>query len=132
MKTRRISSLLGSDWLGRWVVFGIQRAEGTNVSLEDSPSRRRRALSVFSQNLFVAPVNGTRLINITYLNPDPKLAAEVINTLMQSLINYSFQTRFDATSQAASWLSSQLGELRKQSDDLQRQVAEMESKYGVV
>ena len=117
-----------------WVLGLFSSSKGTdapNVSLEDSPSRRRHALSVFSRNLFVAPVNGTRLINVSYLNPDPKLAAEVVNTLMQSLINYSFQTRFDATSQAASWLSSQLGELRKQSDDLQRQVAEMESKYGV-
>ena len=60
-------------------------------------------LSVFSQNLTVKAVSGTRLIEVSYLNPDPKLAAAVVNKLTQALVDYSFQTRFDATNQAAGW-----------------------------
>ena len=102
-----------------------------NASLEDSPERRRRVLSIFSHNLSVKPVGGTRLISITYLDPDPKLAAAVVNKLMQSLIDYSFQARYDATNQAASWLSGQLTELRQQSEQLQRQVADLQGKSDV-
>ena len=54
-----------------------------------------------------------------------------MNKLTQALVDYSFQTRFDATNQAAGWLSSQLGDLRQQSEQLQRQVADLESKSGV-
>jgi polysaccharide biosynthesis transport protein len=102
-----------------------------HASLEDSPQRRRRALLVFSNHLTVKPVPGTRLLDITYLSPDPKLAAAVVNKLTQLLIDYSFQTRFDATNQAAGWLSSQLNDLRQQSEQMQRQVSDMESKSGV-
>jgi polysaccharide biosynthesis transport protein len=116
-----------------WVagLFSSSNKESSNVSLEDSPARRRRVLTVFGKNLSVSAVNGTRLISLSYMNPDPRLAAAVVNTLMQSLIDYSFQTRFEATNQAASWLSTQLNELREQSDQLQRKVADMESKNGV-
>jgi polysaccharide biosynthesis transport protein len=115
--------------LGLFSPSGV--ADPPNASLEDSPKRRRRVLTVFSHNLTVKPIGGTRLIQISYLNPDPKLAARVVNTLTQSLIDYSFQTRFEATNQAADWLSGQLGELRQQSEQLQRQVADLESKSGV-
>src|ERR1019366_7808880 len=93
--------------------------------------RRRNALKVFSKNLKVKPVAGTRLIEIDYLNPDPKLAAAVVNELAQGLIDYNFQTRYNATNQASSWLTVQLSELRKQSEALQTKVAELESQSGV-
>jgi polysaccharide biosynthesis transport protein len=106
-------------------------ADPPNASLENSPQRRQQVLTVFRKNLAVRSVGGTRLITITYLNPDPKLAAAVVNELMQSLIDYSNQERYDATNQAAGWLSSQLGELRHQSEDLQRKVADLQSKSDV-
>jgi succinoglycan biosynthesis transport protein ExoP len=116
-------------------VLGLLSKPGTPdpaaASLEDSPKKRRQALAVFSSNLKVKPVPGTRLIQITYVDRDPKLAAAVVNKLTQSLIGYTFQTRFEATNEAADWLSGQLGELRQQSEQLQRQVADLESKSGV-
>jgi polysaccharide biosynthesis transport protein len=115
----------------RKLFFANSADEPAINSLESSPQARLRELSVFSSNLKVKPVPGTRLIQITYLNPDPKLAADVINKLAQSLIDYSFQTRFNATNQAAGWLSDQLGDLRRQSEELQHQVAGLESQSGV-
>jgi len=88
-------------------------ADPPNSSLENAPQRRRRALKVFSKNLTVNPVGGTRLIRIDYRNPDPKLAAAVVNELAQSLVDYTFQTRYNATNQASQWLGSQLSQLRK-------------------
>ncbi len=106
-------------------------ADSSNATLENAPQRRRRALAVFSNHLKVKPLPGTRLIEISYLSPDPKLAAAVVNKLTQSLIDYSFQTRFDVTNQAAGWLSGQLGDLRQQSEQLQKQVNDLESRSGV-
>src|SRR6202035_2628621 len=45
-----------------------------NAPLEQAPLRRTRALAVFAKNLNVKPVAGTRLIDVTYLSTDPKLA----------------------------------------------------------
>lgn len=101
------------------------------ASLENAPKRRRKALDVFSRNLVVKPVTGTRLIEIDYLNPDPKLAAAVVNSLMQGLQDYTFQTRYNATNQASEWLGGQLSELRKESEDLQAKVVELDKESGV-
>jgi polysaccharide biosynthesis transport protein len=109
---------------------GVQ--DPPNASLEDSPGRRAHVLTVFSKNLKVKVDSGTRLIDISYLSSDPKTAAAVVNHLIQGLTDYTFQTRLSATSQASSWLSGQLGDLRKQSEDLQGKVAQLQKGMGVV
>lgn len=113
-------------------LFSISKlVETPGVSLEDSPLRRQRALKTFSNNLKVKPVSGTRLIEIDYTNPDPKLAADVVNTLTRELSDYTFRTRFDATKAASKWLSDQMGDLRKTSEDLQAKVVNLQRESGV-
>lgn len=108
---------------------GVEDAPGAR--LEDSPARRQRVLKIFERNLKVKPISGTRLIEISYINPDPKLAAAVVNTLTRELTEYSFQTRFDATREASSWLSEQMGDLRKNSEELQAKVVNLQRQSGV-
>ena len=103
-----------------------------HASLEDAPKRRTHASRVFSRNLKVKPISGTRLIEITYYHSDPKIAAAVVNDLIQGLSEYSFQTRFNATSQASKWLSGQMSDLQKQSDDLQAKVVTLQRDSGIV
>lgn len=102
-----------------------------NASLEDTPRRRTHALFVFSRNLNVKPILGTRLIEISYYDSDPKVAASVVNDLIQGLSDYGFQTRFNATSQASKWLSGQMSDLQKQSDDLQAKVVTLQRDSGI-
>ena len=108
---------------------GVSDANG--AALEDAPARRTHVLKVFAANLQVKPVSGTRLIDISYLNPDPKVAAAVVNHLVQGLADFNFQTRYNATEQAANWLNGQLTDLRKQSEDLQAKVVQLQRDSGV-
>jgi capsular exopolysaccharide synthesis family protein len=101
------------------------------ATLDDSPVRRQRALKIFGRNLKVKPVSGTRLIEISYTDPDPKLAAAVVNALARELTDYSFQTRFDATRETSNWLSEQMGDLRKNSEELQAKVVNLQRQSGV-
>lgn len=110
---------------------GARDADPPGATLENSPIRRQRALKVFAKNLEVKPVSGTRLIEIHYTDPDPKLAAVVVNTLTKGLSEYSFQTRFDATNSASKWLGDQMGDLRKTSEDLQAKVVNLQRESGV-
>jgi capsular exopolysaccharide synthesis family protein len=103
----------------------------SHASLEDSPGRRTHVLRVFARNLKVKPISGTRLIEISYVSPDPQIAAAVVNHLIQALTDFSFQTRYNATSQASDWLSGQLSDLRKQSEDLQARVGQLQRDSGV-
>ena len=114
---------------------GLFQAAGPSdpehASLEDAPRRRTHASLVFSHNLKVKPISGTRLIEITYYHSDPKIAAAVVNDLIQGLSDYSFQTRFNATSQASKWLSGQMSDLQKQSDDLQAKALTLQRDSGI-
>ncbi len=101
------------------------------ASLENSPRRRERLLKVFSKHLTVTVDAGTRLIDVSFSNRDPKVAAAVVNHLIQSLIDYTFQTKYAATNQVSTWLEGQLGTLRKQSEDLQAQVVKLQQGSGI-
>jgi succinoglycan biosynthesis transport protein ExoP len=94
-------------------------------------ARDQANIKRFHKHLSVQPVTGTRLISIQYSDPDPVVAAQVVNTLAQALITFTFNTRHDATTSASSWLSGQLTTLRQQSQELQAKVAQLQQQSGV-
>ena len=116
-------------------ISGLFAVKGTsdpaNAALADSPNKRDRIFATFRASTKVSPVSGTRLIDVSYTSTDPKLAAATVNGLINSLIDYNFQTRFAATSQTSEWLSKQLNDLRNSSEQLQAKVADLQRDSGV-
>ena len=102
-----------------------------HASLEDSPGRRGHVVKAFHDNLKVKVTAGTRLLEVDFTNRDPKVAAAVVNHLVQALIDYTFQTKFTATNQVSQWLEGQLGDLRKQSEQLQSRVVALQQGSGI-
>jgi polysaccharide biosynthesis transport protein len=127
------------DYRPKWSpvgwLFGLFAPRGVadprGATLENSPHRRMRVLKTFHSRLMVKPVAGTRLIDVSYLSPDPQLAAAVVNHLLQGLIEKGYQARYDATMQASSWLSGQLGELRAKTQELQAKTVKLQQESGV-
>ncbi len=105
--------------------------EDPNLPLENAPRRRERVLEIFGKHLSINSVAGTRLIQIDYLSSDPDLSARIVNGMAQGLMDYTFQTRYGATAKASEWLSGQLTDLRKQSENLQAKVAQLQRESGV-
>ena len=99
--------------------------------LEQAPGRRAKIIKIFESRLQVKPVAGTRLIGVDYLSADPATAAAVVNHLVHDLIEYNYQIRHDATHEAGVWLGQQLGDLRKQSEDLQAKVVALQRDSGL-
>lgn len=102
-----------------------------NAPLQNSPARRERVVTIFEKNLKVKMVAGTRLLEVTYRNPNPRVAAAVVNELVQELIDYTFQVRFVATNQTSKWLEGQLNDLREQSENLQAKVVALQKDTGL-
>ena len=57
-------------------------------------------------------VPSSQLIEVTFEAEDPQLAAQVVNAHLQNYIEQNFRSKYDATTQASTWLSSELEELR--------------------
>ena len=114
-----------------WLFFWRKPVEPLSVPIDDAPNRRYVVLKIFASHLKVTPLVGTRLIEISYSDPDPRLAAEVVNRLVQALMDYSFQARFNATAQASGWLADQLVGLRRQTEELQEKAIRLQRDTGI-
>lgn len=117
--------------LPAWLQFWKKPVEPLSVFLEDAPNRRYAVLKIFASHLKVTPVTGTRLIEISYSDPDPRLASAVVNHLIEALTDYSFQARFNATEQASTWLANQLVGLKKQTEALQEKAIRLQRDTGI-
>jgi polysaccharide biosynthesis transport protein len=71
-------------------------------------------LGAFLGRLGVKRIPDSRLIEVTFAAQDPQLAARVVNAHVQNYIEANFKSKYDATTQASGWLSSELEELRQQ------------------
>jgi capsular exopolysaccharide synthesis family protein len=81
-------------------------------------------LKKFQNRLDIEPLKRSRLIEISFESNDPKLAAQVVNTLADTYIQQNLEVRWDASQKASEWLSQQLqdmkAQLEKSEDNLQQ------------
>ena len=103
-----------------------------SLPLEQSPTRRGRVLKRFHRNLTVRVIGGTRLIEISYRDRDPALAAAVANQLVNDYLDTYFQTRYNATRQASDWLSKQLAELKNDAEASQQRLTDYQRRAGIL
>jgi succinoglycan biosynthesis transport protein ExoP len=96
--------------LARYPEFGGNSAAG--VVHEGAIPRRPAILGAFLGRLGVKRVPNSRLIQVQFEAEDPQLAAAVVNAHLQNFVEQNFRSKFDATTQATTWLSSELEELR--------------------
>jgi capsular exopolysaccharide synthesis family protein len=113
------------------LLFWGKPVEPLSVPLDEAPNRRYAVLKIFSNHLKVEPLAGTRLINVSYSSPDPSLASAVVNRLIGALQEYTFESRFQATAQASTWLAGQLTGLKKQTEELQQTADKLEQGTGI-
>lgn len=55
----------------------------------------------------------SQIINITYQDQDPVLAAQIVNATSESYIEFGLESRLDQIKDTAEWLTEQLDDLRK-------------------
>jgi succinoglycan biosynthesis transport protein ExoP len=98
--------------LGRFPEFGGTPGTPTAFTQPGGAARRPAILGAFLGRLSVRRVPSSQLIEVTFEGEDPQLAAQVVNAHLQNYIEQNFRSKYDATTQASTWLSSELEELR--------------------
>jgi capsular exopolysaccharide synthesis family protein len=97
---KAIKSLLSSD-----------ETEQVQVQLTDKQLRTMLAKAI-QAGLLVEGGTQSQIINISYLNEDPLLAADVVNAISEAYIEFGLESRLSQIKDTAEWLSEQLEELR--------------------
>ena len=103
-----------------------------SLPLEKAPLRREKIQKVFEKNLTVKTVPGTRMIEVSFLSPDPQVAADVVNHLVNDYMERYFRTRYSATAQASDWLSKQLDDLKAQVESSQEKLNNYQKEAGIL
>jgi succinoglycan biosynthesis transport protein ExoP len=97
--------------LWRYPEFGGSQTS-TAFTQSVAASQRPAILGAFLGSLSVKRVPNSQLIEVTFEAEDPQLAARIVNGHLQNFLEQNFKSKYDATTQASGWLSSELEELR--------------------
>src|SRR5438874_12560533 len=74
--------------------------------------KRPPELGEFLRSLTVKRVPNSHLMDVSFESTDPQLAARIVNAHIASYIEQNFRSKYEATTQASTWLADQLGELK--------------------
>lgn len=89
------------------------------------------ALGTFKNDLKVRRDTASRLILVSFASHDADLAAQVSNSLVDSFIEQSFQSRHDAVMKSSEWLSRQLDDIRKKMEDSSQALTQFQQTSGM-
>ncbi len=97
-----------------------------NIPEPDKPHATDRIFNEIVRSVKAHSTGQTRVIEITADSPDPKLAANFLNTLTAKFIEQNLESRWKSTEKTAEWLSRQLDDMRiklEKSEDALQQYA---------
>ena len=100
--------------------------------LQADPAKASSMISEFKGNLKVQLSPNTRIIEVHYRSPDPQMAANVVNTLMQTYVENNFKARFESTMQASDWLSQQLVDLQMKVETSQEKLVRYQKEHEIL
>lgn len=98
-----------------------------------APEKRKvKLIDAFKKKLSVELTPKTRMLAVSYEDPDPQLAARVATTLANNYIDYNFREKYEATRQASGWMEQQLDELKAKVEASQQALVEYERQHQIV
>ena len=90
--------------------------QGENAPVDEESARQLQidsASMAFLGGLGVNQITDTQLVEVSYVSPDPQLAAHAINTLFAKFIEFNLEMKAESTQQAAEFLTTQIEEMRR-------------------
>jgi len=92
---------------------GPQAGDSVRVSsMQPDPARAAGLLGAFRSGLSVQLIQNSRLVQISFTHPDPRLATEIANALVRTFVEENFRTKYESVTQTSVWLSTELADLQ--------------------
>ncbi len=104
---------------------------GPEVNL-DNPTQRDHLVKALQGALTVSQVPKTELLSIRFRSKSPPLAAIIVNTLVDTYIEQSFQQRYRSTRDITSYLTKEMDTLKARISSEQNDLLNSEAKLGIL
>ena len=99
---------------------------------EAARTAARNAADGFRAALVVTPVRNTKLVRVSYASTNPKLAADLLNTLAQNFANFNLEQRYDSSSYAKTFLEGKLADTKAKLETNERALIDFQRENGIV
>ncbi len=106
-----------------------RRREGSS---DDPYFLRNHLTRLFGGDLSVDLRRNSHVVNVGFESTDPRIAAHVVNALVENYIEYNFRTKYDATRQASGWMEQQLDEMKATVERSQQTLVDYERANSMV
>lgn len=97
-----------------------------------TPAQRTKLIAMFEGSTQVAVVPNTNLVDVGFQSPDPVLAKNAANAIVDAYMQRDLRTRFEGTTRISDWLAQQLTGLKQQVDSGQKNLSDYIQKHNLV
>ena len=101
-------------------------------SMEPDPAKAAGLLGSFRGGLSVQIIPSSRLVQISYTHPDPRLATEIVNALVKTFIEENFKTKYESVTQTSEWLSTELADLQLKVQTSEEKLVRYQKERGML
>ena len=98
----------------------------------DRAKRVEAAGRILINHVGVAPVRGSRLVDVTAVTPDPALSQRIAQAWSDNFIQSTIERRFNASSYARNFLEQRLAQLRDKLEQSERQAVGFAASQGII
>jgi len=130
------SRALADTTLDRLKLYENQRYIGKLKRKNASPNEpdtilRELLIDSFLRRLSVRSITN-RLVEVSFRDSDPKLAADVVNTLFEAYIDMNIQKKYFTTEKATDFLSKQITDIGGEIEEKERKLLEYGAEKNIV
>ncbi len=131
-----IHDSLLSSWLP-WLTIDTWLSKFGHIEIAPVEVNRRNdsmqlASTAYAENLKVAPIPNTQLIEIAFNSPDAEQAAAVANAHANAYIQSILDAKFSFTQSATKWMSDRVDSLKRNLDKSEKQLQAFREKEQLV
>ncbi|MBI1649592.1 GumC family protein [Hyphomicrobium sulfonivorans] len=119
-------SLLGS-------LLGMLSSSGdTPTKGNQRAERERRSIDLVLQSRSVRPIAGSRLVDVSFTDPDPVMAQRIATALASAYSDSNLDKRFQANVYAKTFLEDQVKQLKLRLEESEKQLLDFAQKEQIV
>lgn len=102
--------------------IGAEPPARSGTAAAQAERRRAVALGVIQEGLGVTPVRGSRLVAISFDNPDPVVAARIANAFAENFIQSNLDRKYESSAYAREFLEERIAQTKGRLEEAERQL----------
>ncbi len=122
------SSMIGK-FSKLWIPTTAETVDTEASSNEEA--KLNRVVDAFLGNLTASPIRFSRLVDLSFVSRNPRLAADIANALADEYVQLNFETGYKANVASSTFLSKQLIDLKAKVEKSQEELVRFSQEHNI-